>query len=80
MVPNMESDDVLPLGYSILYKENNLTGLNHKKHYSHGVLLMQGSQQGFSLKELHIIKLRILEVEHHEFSCCCTSTLDDPKP
>ena len=31
MVPNIEQDSVLLLGYSILYKENNLTVFNHKK-------------------------------------------------
>ena len=35
MVPNIEQDYILLLGYSILYKEYNLTGFNHqKKHYS----------------------------------------------
>ena len=38
MVPNIESDYVLFLGYRILYKEYYLTRLNHqKKHYSCGV-------------------------------------------
>ena len=35
MVPNIEQDSILPLGYSILYKESNLTRFNHQqKHYS----------------------------------------------
>ena len=35
MVPNIEQDYILLLGYSILYKEYNLTGFSHKnKHYS----------------------------------------------
>ena len=32
VVPNIEEDYILPLGYSILYKEYNLTGLNHQKN------------------------------------------------
>ena len=31
MVPNIESDSILLLGYSILYKEYNLTRFNHPK-------------------------------------------------
>ena len=31
MVPNIESDDILLLGYSILYKEYNLTTFNYQK-------------------------------------------------
>ena len=35
MVPNMEYDSILLLGYSILLKEYNLTRFNHQKqHYS----------------------------------------------
>ena len=32
MVPNIESDYILLLGYSILYKEYNLTGFSHQKN------------------------------------------------
>ena len=37
MVPNIniESDSILLLGYSILYKVHNLTRFNHKKHTTH---------------------------------------------
>ena len=31
MVPNIEYDYILLLGYSILYKECNLTRFNHQK-------------------------------------------------
>ena len=31
MVPSIESDYILLLRYSILYKEDNLTGFNHKE-------------------------------------------------
>ena len=31
MVPNIESGSILLLGYSILYKEYNLTRFNHQK-------------------------------------------------
>ena len=31
MVPNIESDSILLLGYSILHKEYRLTGFNHQK-------------------------------------------------
>ena len=31
MVPNIEQDDILLLGYSVLYKEYNLTRFNHQK-------------------------------------------------
>ena len=31
MVPNIESDYILLLGYSILYKEYNLTRFNHQQ-------------------------------------------------
>ena len=35
MVPNIEQDSILLLGYSILYKEYNLTRFNHQEeHYS----------------------------------------------
>ena len=37
MVPIIESDYILILGYSILYKEYNLTRFDHqKKRYSNG--------------------------------------------
>ena len=32
VVPNQEQDYILLLGYSILYKEYNLTWHKHKKH------------------------------------------------
>ena len=32
MVPNIEKDSILLLGYSILYKGYNLTGSNHQKN------------------------------------------------
>ena len=32
MVPNIEQDYILLLGYSILYKEYNLTRFNHQKN------------------------------------------------
>ena len=35
MVPNIEEDSVLLLGYSILYKAYNLTGFNHQKNTTH---------------------------------------------
>ena len=31
MVPNIEHDSILLLGYSILYKKYNLTRFNHQK-------------------------------------------------
>ena len=31
MVPDVEKDSILLFGYSILYKEYNLTGFNHQK-------------------------------------------------
>ena len=31
MVPNIEQDYILHLGYSVLYKEYNLTRFNHQK-------------------------------------------------
>ena len=31
MVPNIEYDGILLLGYSLLYKEYNLTSFNHQK-------------------------------------------------
>ena len=31
MVPIIEEDSILLLGYSMLYEENNLTRFNHKK-------------------------------------------------
>ena len=34
MVPIIEYDSILLLGYSILYKEDNLNGFNTKKRYS----------------------------------------------
>ena len=42
MVPNIEYDYILLLGYSILYKEYDLTGFSHKKHHSTG-----GSFEGY---------------------------------
>ena len=36
MVPNIESDYILLLGYTILYKEYNLTRFNHQKKHYHG--------------------------------------------
>ena len=37
MVPNIGSDSVLLLGYSISYTEHTLTGFSHqKKRYSYG--------------------------------------------
>ena len=35
MVPNIESDYILLLGYSVSYKEYNLTGFNHQKNATH---------------------------------------------
>ena len=35
MVPNKEQDYLLLLGYSILYKEYNLTRCNHQKKATH---------------------------------------------
>ena len=35
MVPNIERDYILLLGYSILYKAYNLTGFNHQKNTTH---------------------------------------------
>ena len=35
MVPKIESDYVLLLGYSILYKEYHLTRFNHQKFATH---------------------------------------------
>ena len=35
MVPNIEYDYIFLLGYSILYKEDNLTGFNHQKNATH---------------------------------------------
>ena len=35
MVPNIEYDYLLLLGYSMIYKEDNLTGLNHQKNATH---------------------------------------------
>ena len=32
MVPNIEYDSILLLGYSILYKEYHLTRFNHQKN------------------------------------------------
>ena len=32
MVPNIEKDSILLLGYTILYKEYNLTRFNHQKN------------------------------------------------
>ena len=32
MVPKIEQDSILLLGYSILYEEYNLTGFNHQKN------------------------------------------------
>ena len=44
MVPIIEQDNILLLGYSILYKEYNLTGFNHQKNATHIVfLLMPGA-------------------------------------
>ena len=34
MVPNIDQDYILLLGYSASYKEYNLTRFNHKKNYS----------------------------------------------
>ena len=38
MVPNIELDYILVLGYSILYKEYNLTGFNHQKNATHMII------------------------------------------
>ena len=35
MVPNIELDYLLLLGYSILHKEHNLTRFNHQKDATH---------------------------------------------
>ena len=35
MVLNIEEDYILLLGYSILYKEYNLTRFNHQKNSTH---------------------------------------------
>ena len=35
MVPKIELDYILRLGYSIFYKEYNLTGFNHQKNTTH---------------------------------------------
>ena len=37
MVPSIEQDYILHLGYSILYKEYNLTRFNHQKNTTHQV-------------------------------------------
>ena len=39
MVPNIEQDYILLLGYSISYKEYNLTRFNHKRNTTHMLLL-----------------------------------------
>ena len=39
MVPNIEYDFILLLGYSILYKDYNLTRFNHQKKHYPGVLV-----------------------------------------
>ena len=35
MVPNIQQDYILLLGYSFLYKEYNLTRFNHQKNATH---------------------------------------------
>ena len=35
MVPIIEKDSILILGYSIVYKESYLTGFNHQKDATH---------------------------------------------
>ena len=42
MVPIIEEDSILLLGYSILCQEYNLTGFNHQKNSTQMMPLMRG--------------------------------------